>query len=190
MDQTSSTKSIYVQDDAAVCPACGSLSLSEEWIDDEFEYGNGKDAVTLVARIPLCHCENCDLDFTDWRGEDLRYEAVCHNFNLLTPKEVAAIRDRHGLTQQEFAEISRIGRASLARWENGNVLQNGSSDSLIYLLCFEDNLLRLKQRAAKQQAGAEASTHGAKVRKFRALSDAQVLEFRQESSSFHLFVPA
>ena len=66
-----------------VCLACVSSRVSEEWIYDEFDYGNGKEAVKLVARIPMCHCDNCGLDFTDWRGEDLRYEAVCHHFDLL-----------------------------------------------------------------------------------------------------------
>ena len=190
MDQAAFTRPGTIQDDKSACPACGSSALSEEWINDEFEYGNGKDAVQIVASLPLCHCANCGLDFTDWRAEELRYEAVCEHFNLLSPKEIVAIRDRYEITQQQFSEISRFGRASLARWECGSVLQNGSSDSLIYLLGFEENLVRLKRRAAEQRSQAEKHLHIEKVRKFRALSDTRVLEARQASTSFHLFVSA
>jgi len=190
MDQISTIKPSEIQNDGTACPACGSSKVSDEWIDDEFTYGNGKDAVALTARIPLCHCETCGLDFTDWRGEELRHDAVCRHFNLLTPKEIEAIRDRHGLTQHELAKISRIGRASLARWESGNVLQNGSSDSLIYLLHFTDNLLRLRQRNSPQHANANVGAQDIMVRRFRALSESQVLDVRRESASFHLFVSA
>ena len=97
------------------CPSCGSTAVTEEWMDDSFQYGEGKSAVVLSAKIPMCHCSACDFTFTDWRTEELQNNAVCAHLDIQTPREIIDTRALHDFSQQGFAELSRIGRASLAR---------------------------------------------------------------------------
>lgn len=56
------------------CPSCNSKKITEEWINEEFEYGTN--GIKLSATVPVSHCEECNLSFTDFRGEDLREKAV------------------------------------------------------------------------------------------------------------------
>lgn len=56
------------------CPSCGSLKVIEEWKKDDFEYG--ENSIKLSVEIPICHCNDCNLDFTDWRSEELREKEV------------------------------------------------------------------------------------------------------------------
>lgn len=171
------------------CPACDKQSVYERWIDDDFQYGVGEQPVTLHARIPLCHCGSCGLEFTDYRAEELRHKAICEHLNLLTPNEIVAIRERHGMSQQAFAELSRFGRASLARWESGSSFQNGSADSLLYLLCFEDNVERLARRF-KEPAGGRGQEASEQARRFRSLNLDAIERYRCEAAVFRLHVDA
>lgn len=153
------------------CPACGNNS-QEQWSSEDFIYGEGKDEVSLKAFVPKLHCEACGLVFTDERAEVIRHEAVCEHLRILPPKKIAEIREKHGFTQKEFAELSRIGRASLSRWETGDVTQNGSTDNLVYLLGFSDNVNRLQTRFKQEEVREERQERACVVRnrKFRCLS--------------------
>lgn len=170
---------------ASSCPACESQRVTEKFVMEPFEYGSGDDAVTLSIRVPLCKCAECGLEYTDDRAELLRHSAVCNHLCILAPEKIVAIRERYGCTQQEFAEISRIGRASLARWESRAVFQNASSDSLLYLLGFPENFQRLSNRFKETEAPKECAQirHG---RRFPTMSDEEVISCRRRSETFEL----
>ncbi|HUT56334.1 MAG TPA: type II TA system antitoxin MqsA family protein [Phycisphaerae bacterium] len=53
---------------------------------------------------------------------------------LLSPGEIAEIRERLGLTQVEIAEFLGVGEKTYARWESGRSIHNISSDNLIRLV--------------------------------------------------------
>lgn len=150
--------------------------------------GSGEKSVVLNVTIPLCSCGNCGLEFTDYRAEDIRNSAVCHHLKLLSPAEILAIRERHGMSQQAFADVSRIGRASLARWECGSIIQNASADSLLYLLGFQDNVDRLKNRF--NQSDDERLSGKASNARFRSLSVESAMYYRNEAASFRLYLDA
>lgn len=166
----------------AECPSCGSSKVAETWIDDKFEYGEGKNVSVLTAKIPLCQCGVCDLSFTDWRAEELRNEAVCVHLGIQSPREIVDTRELHDFSQQAFAEISGVGRASLARWESGALHQNASIDNLIYLLRFSENIERLKYRSSVKSEGKAVPS----VRQFRALSEQAIVEIRARARIFQL----
>lgn len=170
------------------CPACGKQAVYERWSDESFEYGVGDHSVALNVRIPLCHCRDCDLEFTDYRAEELRHAAVCRHLKLLTPTEIVAIRERHRMSQQAFADVSRFGRASVARWESGSIFQNASADNLLYLLCFTDNIDRLKQRFT--QVDVEVPQQAEIRTRFRSLNVDLISHYRSEAASFRLYLDA
>ena len=133
-------------DDEITCAACGGGNLSRRMETDEFEHGAGEGAVSLNANVVVLACNDCDFEFTGPSAEVARHEAVCRHLGIMTPAEIRDLRGRYGLSRQSFASLTRLGAASIARWEAGSLLQNRAYDSLLYLLCFEDNLGRLRSR--------------------------------------------
>ena len=137
---------LEMRDEEITCAACGGNNLSRRMELDEFEHGAGEAAVSLSANVIVFACDDCDFEFTGPSAEVARHEAVCRHLRVMTPAEIRDLRGRYGLSRQSFASITRLGAASIARWEAGSLLQNRAYDSLLYLLCFEDNLRRLRSR--------------------------------------------
>lgn len=171
------------------CPACGSARVSEHREAIKFEYGVGTETIQVSAQVPVCHCEDCGFSFMDERAETLRHDAVCRAIRILTPAELKAIRERYGLSQQDFAGITRIGRASLNRWETGSLFQSGSIDSLLYLLGFAENLdrLRLRFQTGKSASRSERPT-GAAARRFRCIENEEFATLERDARTFCLYV--
>ena len=115
-------------DSDLICPQCGAESVTTSWHHDAFNYGSGDAAVTLHVDLPVRHCAACDFEFLDHEGERLRHEAVCRHLGVLTPAEVRAVRERHGMSRAAFAQVTGLGEATLNRWENGAVVQNLAND--------------------------------------------------------------
>ncbi len=142
------------------CPDCESSRIVTEVVDHRFPYGQGDAAIELFARIPIRRCEECDSEFLDDEAEDLMHEAVCRHLRVMTPSDVRAIRQQYGgLTRAEFARITRLGEATIGRWERGELVQNAAYDQLLHLLTFPENMIRLRQRleAAEPAPGARAT---------------------------------
>jgi len=150
------------------CPNCGGGPIQSEQIEDRFVYGDGPDAVTLTARVMRHLCRNCRFEFLDATAEDAHHQAICRHLGVLTPSEIRAIRLRNGPSRSSFAELTKLGEATIARWERGELVQNGAYDQLLYLLTFEDNVSRLKSRATAIQSSLRPST-GSAAPRFRVL---------------------
>jgi DNA-directed RNA polymerase subunit RPC12/RpoP len=133
-------------DDTITCFDCGSSVVSKELLQQVFQYGNGKSAVNLTAEVPVYTCRVCGYQFAGPEADDGRHEAVCRYLGVFTPQEIVAIRERTGLSRNQFAERTRIGIASLQRWETGVLIQNPANNELIYLMAFPENLKRLRER--------------------------------------------
>ncbi len=139
-----------VRDDAPSCPDCESDRVVTEWIDHRFPYGREETSVELSARVPVRRCEECGDQFLDAEAEDLMHEAVCRHLGVMTPREVRDIRRQSGgLSRAEFARITRLGEATIGRWERGELIQNAAYDQLLYLLTFPENLVRIRERVER-----------------------------------------
>ena len=174
------------------CPSCGSSNLSSETIKEEFQYGNNDDAVMLYASIPVHHCASCDFSFTTDEASNIKHEVVCRHLCVLTPTEVRGVRDQYGFSQIEFSALSKIGRASIARWENGVLIQNQANDNLLYLLSFSDNVSRLNERARLRNACSAELTPNVIpfLRKFRTIPDDEITRLQPVADRFELFPTA
>ena len=133
------------EDSGFTCPDCGGHSYTTVQHDDAFEYGAGDDPVTLHATIPVHCCDSCDFEFLGREGRRIKHEAVCRHFDLLTPREIRHIRERHGMSRTAFAEITGFGEATLNRWERGAVIQNRANDRYLRLTESPDVLNWLKR---------------------------------------------
>jgi DNA-binding transcriptional regulator YiaG len=140
------------------CASCGASAVGTEMVVEEFAYGTGEDPVQLKATVPLRTCRDCGFQFTDHHAEVARHEAVCRHLGVMTPREVVAIRTRLGMTRAAFADLTRLGEASLARWEKGLLIQNAANDQLLYLLRFPENVKRLRSRPTAENVVASAGS--------------------------------
>ena len=86
-----------------VCPSCGGNSVSERRQPQTFLYG---DTISepLTAIVPVLHCEDCDENWTDYRGEDARNLACFMYLRTKTRIERTAKRKalRSTMTWWEF----------------------------------------------------------------------------------------
>lgn len=71
------TASAPAQASQIICPACESTNCTEKPLVDFFPYGlKGKPQVVLAATVPMMSCGECELKWTDERGEDARAAAI------------------------------------------------------------------------------------------------------------------
>ena len=118
---------------AHLCDECGH-PVATTWHDHTFVYGLGEAAAELAVRLPVRRCDHCDFDYLDEEGERLKHEAVCQHLGVLTPQEIRGMRERLGLSRSALAKLTRIGEASLSRWESGIKIQTPGYDRYLRLL--------------------------------------------------------
>jgi len=170
------------------CPSCGAHSVSFQESDHSFDYANGDDRVTLRARYPAGLCGDCGFEFTDERAEAARHAAICQHLGVLPPLDIIRIRRKLGLTREGFAELTKLGVASIARWERGTGIQNPALDQLLFLVSFDDNILRLKFRNAKDSVAVvenSSPTFCTENYEFPALRG-RLNQIKQEAACFQL----
>ena len=127
------------------CPVCGSMNIDTHWRHDDYTYGSGESAVTLPVHLPVRNCNSCAFEYLDHEAESLYHNAVCQHLGVLNPKEVRDIRYRLGMSRASFANITGLGAATLARWENGSVIQNRANDRYLRLLATPGIIGQLKR---------------------------------------------
>jgi len=74
---------------------------------------------------------------------------------VITARQIRALRESYKLSRREFGALTRIGEASLARWESGEIIQSFGYDQFLYLLSFPENLQRLRERRTREQGSSE-----------------------------------
>lgn len=114
------------------CFDCGSKDFRRVVRAEKFTYGQGKDAVELTADIPVLICQACGEEIIPSEAEELQNEAVCRHLGVMTPREIKALRQRRGWSQQDLADQTGCGVASVKRWEAGTLVQQRSIDSLMH----------------------------------------------------------
>jgi putative zinc finger/helix-turn-helix YgiT family protein len=143
-EETLEARSSAETQESSLCPNCGSTDISTTWTEDAFSYGVGTEQVQLTARVPLRTCAACGYQYYDEEAEDARHEAVCRHLGVQTPAEIQALRKKYGLSRAEFADLTKLGDATIARWERGALIQNAANDRYLRLLQCEENVERLR----------------------------------------------
>jgi putative zinc finger/helix-turn-helix YgiT family protein len=165
------------------CASCGSDRTSTRKETENFEYRHGEELVQLSAEIDVHSCQACGFQFADSSSEDARHEAVCRYLGVMTPAEVKAIRVSYGFTRSQMAEASKIGEASLARWESSALIQTAAYDHFLFLLRYPENLKRLQQRTAAEKAADEQQKP---QRNWRSLRGSSLEDKAKQSNVFEL----
>jgi putative zinc finger/helix-turn-helix YgiT family protein len=129
-----------------VCALCGAASVRTEVRPESLQYGSGDDAASINVQIPVRVCQSCHFEFTDAEADDMRHEAICRHLGVLVPSQISGIRKNYGYSRASWAELTGLGEASQARWENGQIIQNLANDRFLHLLMFPENVERLRER--------------------------------------------
>jgi len=167
-----------------VCPGCGSNKISSAKESYTFTYGTGANAVELTAEVPVRNCEDCKFSFLDSVAEDICHEVVCKHLGVMTPSEIKDLRGKYNLSQSQFAEITKLGEATLSRWERGTIIQNQAYDNYLYLLRLPLNLERIRNRS-KLEENITVEQKEISIPRFRQL-DPNDEEIANRSKTFKL----
>lgn len=115
------------------CTSCeGEAVLSYE--TQEFNYGPESDGIVLSAQVPVWTCQACGDQVLGEQAEEIMHETVCDYLGRLAPREIRRIRASFGMMQDDFAELTGYGTASIKRWEAGSQIQSDSVDKHLRLV--------------------------------------------------------
>lgn len=91
----------------------------------------------ITAKVPVLVCTTChDVQPDGTAGADTMrpfYDAYRKKHHLLAPAEIAAVREKHGLSREAFAALLGMSPATLYRYESG-ALQDDVHD-VLFVLC-------------------------------------------------------
>ena len=163
------------------CAQCESSAVDTVVHRHTFPYGADESAVDLTVDLPVRRCAACRFEFLDQESEEVKLEAICKHLDILSPMGIRRIRQRYGLTQVEFAEVTGLGTATVARWENGSMNHTRAYDRYVRLLASPDVMARLRRLAQPTQPRREhANVVGGP---WRAIRPDDALRAKQQS--FH-----
>src|SRR5207248_1564733 len=99
---------------------------------EEFDFDLGEEKVKVRAEnVPIRQCDVCGEIMSGPAAARVRHEAVCHAAGFLTPTEYKAIREEQGLSQQQLADLTGSGVATVSRAERGRVMPNRIYDKVL-----------------------------------------------------------
>ena len=137
--------------------ACSHRTLEPRVIRDEFDYGPDDDRVKIVIEaVQVLACAACGEIFYGPEAEHAQQLGIRKAYHLLLPEEIKAVREQLGKTQEEFAELTGIGVATLSRWERGRLIQTRTLDNYLRILRAVPEALDLLQRPAGDSGSALA----------------------------------
>ena len=120
--------------DKELCPICGEGHVTDHVDAVESEY-RGK-----TAMLPM-HYQICDTCHSDFAGaaEGKKNKRAIMAFRksvdgLLTGTEIVAFRKKYKLTQDQAAKLFGGGPVAFSKYENDDVSQSESMDSLLRLV--------------------------------------------------------
>jgi HTH-type transcriptional regulator/antitoxin MqsA len=143
-----------------LCPVCNRGRLHPKIVAEKIPYeDDGKETMVVAEGVPVQQCDNpeCAEELSGPEAARIRHMAICRALGLLTPGEIRTIRDRLGLTQAEFARLTRLGEATICRWERGRLLQNPAMDRYLRLIARGEDNVRFLRRLQHPNLGTTIS---------------------------------
>lgn len=168
------------------CPECDRQTVTTTLTPHTFTYGRGADAVQITAILPVRTCTHCGFQYLDKEGQRAQHDAVCRHLGVLTPSQIRAMREYHRLSPAEFARLTRLGTATIARWERGALIQNAANDLYLRLVGEEKNMQRLREWADSPPPSSAAPSAHIRRTIFATLTDDRMAILRIEQATFQL----
>ena len=111
-----------------MCPECE--------VEREVEYGEReetlnvrKENINVVSKV--FYCSTGDHYFSDIEDDEEKIQFAYREYrnrkNILQPEQIKEIRDKYGLSQQEFSLFLGYGAKTITRYENGAIPDDSHS---------------------------------------------------------------
>jgi HTH-type transcriptional regulator/antitoxin MqsA len=117
-----------------MCPLCGEGQVTSRWEEVEQNYGGHRGMVPLYFR----NCSHCGSDFSGPEESQLNKRAMMafrkRVDGLMSGARVAAVREKHKLTQAQAARLLGGGPVAFSKYENDDVAQSAAMDTLLRLI--------------------------------------------------------
>lgn len=117
-----------------VCPNCEKLELVEPYT---YKTTLNVKNEPIEVELKLYKCLECGCLINDPKNPqdelDLAYRIYRQKHNMLQPEDITALRKTYNLSQQDLANLTGLGIATINRYENGS-LQNEAHDTILSLL--------------------------------------------------------
>ncbi len=117
-----------------ICPNCEMERLVEPTKQSKEIEVMGE---IFTVHVKLYKCTKCNEIIEDPHEPqdelDLAYRAYREKHEMLQPEEIKAIREKYGLSQEEFADMLGWSVATISRYEKGS-LQNKLHDKILQSL--------------------------------------------------------
>lgn len=111
------------------CPECGNAS---HWVSAKIPQEQEFRGTSLTVTAPVHQCSVCGFSLmtTDDANELLRSTVAAwqHDNDLMTGLEIREARERRRWSQQQLADASGLGIATIKRLELGTVVQTDAND--------------------------------------------------------------
>ncbi|MCI0641308.1 MAG: type II toxin-antitoxin system MqsA family antitoxin [Gemmataceae bacterium] len=117
-------------------------------VSRDIDYQDDGKTLRIRVKLPAEKCTNCGELFFGPQAARIEHAAVCRALGLLTSDEIINLRESLGLSQDEFSELTGIGRATISRWERGRLLQNKAMDHYLRLVKKSKNNLKYLREIA------------------------------------------
>lgn len=134
------------------CPDCGcDMHLSVAPIKEEF-----KGETFAIDGIEHHVCPECgEYAVGAKESKKLAHRIACayaESQGLLTPDEIAAVRQKTGLSQVDFQKMLGVNGVTVSRWETGKAQQSRMADNFLRVIDKFDTVVpELMQRAGVGQ---------------------------------------
>jgi putative zinc finger/helix-turn-helix YgiT family protein len=140
------------------CPVCGLGELGHRLISESYEHKCEDDVVTVQTHnIPLEDCPICGETFSGPEAARIRHDALGVAIGLMRPQEIHALRERFGMTSDEFSRLIGVSKDRLREWESGTSWQDRSVDRLLRLLEMNPENHGLLERIALGERGSPSA---------------------------------
>lgn len=174
---------------SADCGLCGSADTDTKWQERSVEIlpsASGK--ISVSFKIPVRYCRECGFEFTDDEAEVIEDNAVRSGYGLLIPDEIVEIRKCRGLNQQELADLTGIGVASIGRWETRAKMQSMAYDNLLRLVK-DDVGFSMLVKISKERKQSEQAESGRRERpKFKCIDGGKSIpSLERRRQNFELY---
>lgn len=114
------------------CPICGSKDIISKSGTKHFAFkAHGKKHTILVKNLSWEECASCHETFYDEKARNIIETTQFNEMELLSPKQLIAIRKRLGCSQASMAALLGVGGKSYCRWETGISIHSRAMDNLI-----------------------------------------------------------
>ena len=132
-----------------ICPVCETGHLHKVVKDKEFKY---KGERLTIKDITVYACDGCEESLIPKRTINSTEKSI-RDFHrkvdeLLTSDQIKKVRRALGFTQEDFANILGVAPKSFARYENGTVTQNRTTDHLLRILFENPDTLKIINKEA------------------------------------------